>query len=108
LGISIANGWSGHSRESKPAPDYFLGEDQEWLLTYCVEETKRHPDWDYLVFGHRHLPINYLLPNGKSRYINIGDWLHHQTYGRLVDGQMSIEDYGYPTTIYTGSLATKS
>ncbi|MFK7937430.1 MAG: UDP-2,3-diacylglucosamine diphosphatase, partial [Saprospiraceae bacterium] len=38
------------------------------------------------VFGHRHLPINYTLKNGTSRYINLGDWLHHYSYA-VFDGQ---------------------
>jgi UDP-2,3-diacylglucosamine hydrolase len=108
LGMAIALGWSGHSRDSEPAPDYFLGEDKEWLLTFCAEKSATEPKWDYFVFGHRHLPINYVLSDAKTRYINIGDWLHHQTYGRLVDGQMEILDYGYATPIYMGSLAHKS
>mgnify|MGYP006147229173 CR=1 FL=1 len=36
-------------------------------------------DYDYLIFGHRHLPIDFTLKNG-SRYVNLGDWITHFTY----------------------------
>jgi UDP-2,3-diacylglucosamine hydrolase len=41
--------------------------------------------YDFFVFGHRHLPIDYSL-NGSSRYINLGDWLSFYTYA-VFDGQ---------------------
>jgi UDP-2,3-diacylglucosamine hydrolase len=41
---------------------------------------------DYFIFGHRHLPIDYMLENGRSRYINLGDWLTFHSYA-VFDGQ---------------------
>lgn len=85
-GIGLANFWSGTSRDSKKNKDSttFLGEDQEWLLMYANRKVKEVPA-DYFVFGHRHLPINYTLKNGKSRYINLGDWMNYNSYG-VFDG----------------------
>ncbi len=56
----------------------FLGEDNEWLVQYAKRklETKHY---DYFVFGHRHLPMTIDL-NGKSTYINLGDWIGYYTY----------------------------
>ena len=78
LGIGLANFWSGTSRDSKKNKDSktFLGEDEEWLLMYANRKVLEVPA-DYFVFGHRHLPINYTLKNGKSRYINLGDWMNY-------------------------------
>ena len=84
LGIGIANAWSKTSRASHMEKDnIFLGED-EWLLAYCkeIEQQQHH---DYYVFGHRHLPLN-LEVSPQSRYINLGEWLSHFTYGTF-DGQ---------------------
>ena len=41
--------------------------------------------FDYFVFGHRHLPLDIQL-NPKSKYINLGDWITHFTYG-VFDGK---------------------
>lgn len=84
LGISIANSWSKGSRANNLEQDkVFLGED-EWLYAYCKEQEQyRHRD--YYVFGHRHLPLK-LEVAPDSRYINLGEWLSHYTYG-VFDGE---------------------
>lgn len=63
----------------------FLGEDDEWLVQYAKRklETKHH---DYFVFGHRHLPLEIAL-NAESKYINLGDWINHYSYGEF-DGNI--------------------
>ena len=84
LGIGIANAWSKTSRESHMAKDsVFLGE-EEWLLAYC-KETEKKEHHDYYVFGHRHLPLDLEVAR-SSRYINLGEWLSHNTFG-VFDGQ---------------------
>lgn len=62
----------------------FLGEDNEWLIIYAKRklETKH---FDYLVFGHRHLPMIYPL-NPNANYVNLGDWITYFTYG-VFDGE---------------------
>ena len=84
LGISIANYWSKKSRAKENSPEKFMGEDKEWLIAYCKDKlTKKH--YDYFIFGHRHFPIEYSLVE-NSKYINLGDWLHHYTYA-VFDGE---------------------
>ncbi len=68
----------------------WLGEDREWLLQYCLRKISQDVEPDYFVFGHRHLPIDWHLPNQKSRYINLGEWLHHCSYGVLSCGEFSL------------------
>ena len=47
--------------------------------------------YDIVVFGHNHCPA--LQHKGEKVYINLGDWLQHDTYGVLKDGRMSLEKY---------------
>ena len=61
----------------------FLGEDKEWLVTYSQKKLKDE-HFDYFVFGHRHLPLEIEL-NQNSKYINLGDWITHNTYA-VFDG----------------------
>lgn len=84
-GMGLANYFSRKSREATGKhEEIFLGEENEWLITYCKEVLQqRH--YDYLIFGHRHLPIDFTLPRG-SRYINLGDWIQYYTYA-IFDGQ---------------------
>ncbi len=78
FGMWLMKYFSGTSRSMTSIPD-FLGEEKEWLIQYC-NETLKTQHVDYFLFGHRHLPIDHLLGNGQSRYLNTGDWLSHYTY----------------------------
>lgn len=85
VGMGLANYFSRKSREATGKhEEVFLGEENEWLITYCKDVLKERY-YDYLIFGHRHLPIDFTLAGG-SRYINLGDWIQYYTYAEF-DGQ---------------------
>lgn len=84
LGIGIATRWSTHSRAANNVNEAFLGEENEWLITYSKGLTKDH-QIDFYIYGHRHLPYDHLLDNG-SRVINLGEWMNFQSYA-VWDGQ---------------------
>ncbi len=88
FGIRLAQYFSGSSRQSNPSPQVFLGEEQEWLAVYAQQKIEQIPDIDYFIFGHRHLPIDFLLRNGRSRYLNLGEWLYHNSYIVAEQGQV--------------------
>ena len=85
VGISLANFFSRKSRQAagNHKDENFYGEDKEWLLVYS-KETLAKKNFDYFIFGHRHLPIDYRLSD-SSRYINLGDWINYCTYA-VFDG----------------------
>jgi len=85
FGITLANFCSGTSRGSSKDENKFLGPEKEWLIQFCEDKLPK-TDVDYFIFGHRHLPIDYLLSNGKSRYVNIGDWMNYNSFA-VFDGQ---------------------
>jgi len=62
----------------------FKGEDKEWLIQYSIKKLEEE-HIDYFIFGHRHLPLVHQLKT-KSKYINLGDWITHYTYG-VFDGK---------------------
>lgn len=84
-GIGLANFFSKKSREAagNHQEESFYGEDREWLLIYSKEMLSKK-NFDYFIFGHRHLPIDYRLSD-SSRYINLGDWINYCTYA-VFDG----------------------
>lgn len=85
LGIGIANFWSRKSRISNSKnEEKFEGEQGEYLWVYCseIEKSNHH---DYYIFGHRHLPLDLKI-TGNSRYINLGEWVHFNTYA-VYDGK---------------------
>ena len=83
-GMGIAGYFSRKSRQATGSTDkHFLGADKEWLIIYCKEVLEKEY-FDYFVFGHRHLPIDYKLDD-RSRYINLGDWIRYNSYA-VFDG----------------------
>ena len=90
IGIGLANYFSGKSRNAQDLIQTFQGVDQEWLIQYCEQKIQENP-YDYLVFGHRHLPIDYVLKNQHSRYVNLGDWLSFQSYAVFNGESLSLQ-----------------
>jgi UDP-2,3-diacylglucosamine hydrolase len=79
VGMGMANYLSRRSRESTGKhEEVFLGEEKEWLIVYSKEMLKDE-HYDFMIFGHRHLPIDYRI-KGNGRYINLGDWITYFTY----------------------------
>ncbi|MBK7129375.1 MAG: UDP-2,3-diacylglucosamine diphosphatase [Crocinitomicaceae bacterium] len=85
FGIGLANFFSRRSRRYTGEADaVFYGEEKEMLIQFCkkMSETEK---FDYFVFGHRHLPIEFQI-NESSVYINTGDWIKYNSYA-VFDGQ---------------------
>lgn len=83
LGVAIARKWSKHSRLQNNQKEEFQDLEKEWLVSYSKELLlKEH--YDFLIFGHRHLPLDVQL--GNSRYINLGEWMNFNSYA-VFDGE---------------------
>ncbi len=98
--VGLARLFSDSSRAATPEHERtFLGAEREWLVQYAERKTARDPALDYCIFGHRHLPIEYLLRNGRSRYVNLGDWLDYQTYAVFDGLDVSLRQWPSKATV---------
>lgn len=90
LGILLAQKWSSHSRleNGKIEADSFRGEEQEEIVRFC-KQTLRTQYFDYFIFGHRHVPIDFPL-SGNSTYINTGDWITFNSYATFNGEKMEL------------------
>jgi len=92
FGMGLANYLSRRSRaQTGASEEIFLGEDKEWLIIYCKEALKKK-NFDFFVFGHRHLAIDFRL-NDRSRYINLGDWIHYYTYAVFDGNELQLRSF---------------
>jgi len=92
LGVRLAQYLSVKNKLISGAEDVvFLGEENEWLIQYAKRklETKHY---NYLIFGHRHLPMVFPLGN-NSDYVNLGDWITYFTYGVFDGDSFEIKKY---------------
>ncbi len=85
IGLPLAHFFSKTSREA--GEEEYLGEENEWLVQYC-RKVLQEERIDFFIFGHRHLPLDIPLKEGEDtpRYINLGDWIHHDSYA-VFDGE---------------------
>jgi UDP-2,3-diacylglucosamine hydrolase len=91
FGVGIANYWSQHSRIAHSGNEKHQSLEQEWLVVYSREllQTKYY---DYLVFGHRHLPLDIRL-NDQSRYINLGEWVNFSSYAVFDGNELALHHF---------------
>lgn len=87
--FTLAHAWSENSRKKHDAP--FISKEKEILFSYCKRQQKITPV-DYYILGHRHIPLKFEIDN-NSTYINLGDWLNHNTYAVLDKGILKLEEY---------------
>jgi len=92
IGMGTANYFSRKSRlADKSVEEKFLGEENEWLIIYS-KETLRKEHFDYFIFGHRHLPIDFPLGD-NSKYINLGEWINFNSYAVFDGNSTSLLSY---------------
>lgn len=90
IGIGMALYWSRRSRyvseaREKKDEDLTRRTIETRLTTHSKEILTNHPDLDFLIYGHYHLPLDIGL-NDRCRQIVLGDWLTHFSYG-VFDGE---------------------
>lgn len=88
-GIAFGQAWSKHSYNKRKKEDvqHYLGEDKEHLIAFAKADVAEKKDDapDYYVFGHRHILLDFQLPN-RSRLMILGDWIKEFSYG-VFDGE---------------------
>jgi UDP-2,3-diacylglucosamine hydrolase len=96
VGMALAQYWSRKSRYGNgETKEQFLGEDKEWLIQYIK---RKDPEFkaNYYIFGHRHLAIEHKI-NEHANYINLGDWLHFQSYAVFSGEKTELKYYSHNT-----------
>lgn len=75
--------WSYSSRYSKGIAETYRGE-KEFIYQFAVEESLKG-NYDFMIFGHRHTPVEVQLPNDAKMFI-LGDWITSSIYA-VFDGE---------------------
>ena len=91
IGIPLALFWSRKSRGEYNRLEKYEGNENEMLEQFCRGYLQSN-ETDYFIFGHRHLPLDIRLSE-RSRYINLGDWIHHFTYAVFENGELPLRKY---------------
>lgn len=97
-GVGLA-GWASRlgPKHTENKEEVFQGPDKEFLVQYCLEFLKGEK-MDYFIFGHRHLALDYPLPDG-ARYINLGDWIRYNSYAVFDGSELHLKYYTENETV---------
>jgi UDP-2,3-diacylglucosamine hydrolase len=88
--MAFGQAWSKNSRFSRNKEvEQYLGDDKEFLVQYAKEVLKKEY-FDYLLFGHRHLPLKVDFSNG-SQLLYLGDWINHFSYAVFDGAQLRLQ-----------------
>ncbi len=88
LGYAIADRTSGLSRDRH---DDALTREHAHRLRAAATRLLAVANVDAVVAGHVHIPER--LETDHGLYLNLGDWIEHRTYGRLEDGELTLETF---------------
>ncbi len=78
LGVGFGRRWSLSSRLGKGIHLDFMGDKNEDLLRYS-REVLAGQKIDHFIFGHRHLPLTYIMKEGPAVTF-LGDWISNGSY----------------------------
>ncbi len=86
IGIKIARSSSKQSRSYTSAKDYGERDDMRTFAARKISE-----GCDIVVMGHRHQPCE--LQIGRGKYINLGDWITHNTFAEMNGGEIALRQW---------------
>lgn len=90
LAFEFGHWWSKQSRYSKGLFEEFLGTDKEYLVLYA-QEILRKQEFDFFIFGHRHIPMEITMEN--SKLVNLGEWISACTYASFDGNTLELTSY---------------
>jgi len=87
LGVALAKSSSKSSRNYTTAKNFGSEDGMRVYAAGLLADGT-----DIVIMGHRHVPL--LERIGDGTYVNLGDWITHNTYAVLADGEISLREWG--------------
>jgi UDP-2,3-diacylglucosamine hydrolase len=96
LGVSLAQYLSTKNKLISGVDDIvYKGDENEWLVQYARKKINEI-DYDYFIFGHRHMPLKVNIEN-RATYYNLGDWISYYSYAEFDGKELELKYYKKPT-----------
>lgn len=80
------------AREQKN--DFKVDIEKEMLFLYSKRKVAQNPAIDYLIFGHRHIPLQVKV-NEKATLTILGDWVTNFTYAVFDGESLEIKKFAF-------------
>ena len=92
LGIRMGQYFSSRNKKISSKKDSTLIGDDNKNHSFYISEKLKQEHFDFFIFGHLHKPLEINL-NSKSKYINLGDWISHFTYGSFDGTKLELKKW---------------
>jgi len=79
--------WSSRTSRQHTSKQTYEAED---MVSFAEEKIRS--GFDYVLMGHNHAPLQRNL--GGGQYVNLGDWLHANTYALFDGKQLHLKKWG--------------
>ncbi len=89
---AFAQWWSKKSRYSKEMVHPYKGDENEEQIIHARKLLEQDPGIDFFIYGHRHLPFDVEIAQGK-RAICLGDWISHFSFGVFDGNEFRLERF---------------
>ena len=94
IGLFLMKNLSIRSRHSQHTNEKYEVAMEQKLIAYSESLLKNNGLIHYFIYGHRHRPRINELSNKVSKYINLGDWTDHFSYGVMdKEGNFELKKY---------------
>lgn len=90
-GVGLGHKWSLHSRLGRGTTLEFMGEEKEDLIRHAKAILEKE-DFDYFIFGHRHISMVYKLSNGPE-VVFLGEWVKNGSYAEWDGKNLTLIDF---------------
>ena len=88
--FSIAKTWSSVSRKKNDSKLIDNQRIHDPLINFCKRKNKISKI-DYYIFGHLHAPK--IKIEDKFAYVNLGDWINHNTYAVFEKDKIVLQEF---------------
>jgi UDP-2,3-diacylglucosamine hydrolase len=86
IGIALARSSSKKSRHYTSGKSYG---DDDGMIRFAHDRI--HEGYDIVIMGHRHDPLLKAIEGGI--YVNLGDWITHNTYAELTEAELHLRTW---------------
>ncbi|MBI1803682.1 MAG: UDP-2,3-diacylglucosamine diphosphatase [Ignavibacteriae bacterium] len=86
IGLTLAKSTSKRSRRHTGGKNYGESDTMQEFARQKMNE-----GYDVIVMGHRHKPVFQQI--GQGIYINLGDWIEHNTFAEMDRGRIALKTW---------------
>lgn len=92
--VRFGRAWSASNRKKHTNVGHIFKEEQDNWVIKSREILTKHPEINYFIYGHLHIPLTYQLTN-CSQLTVLGEWVENPHYAVLHNGILELKEFKF-------------